>query len=118
MIDQHPTAVLRSAPAGAQPPVIRRLKAIEAALRTALYLGRELSDRTLRDLGRHVERLRADLASTAPDAARAGLETLRAIREVHDQLALRLTHQRDEAAAGLRHLRTGKRTLRAYSESL
>ena len=68
-----------------------------------------------------VEALAVRLGQIAPclveldgQAADACLARMRRIRALHNELALRLTQRRDEAAAQLARVRKGKTTLKAY----
>jgi hypothetical protein len=103
--------------AEAPPPILRRLDDLEAALRNALRLGGGLPRRAVRDLARQVAQLRQAAANVPPALAQPCVERLRRIRELHDQLALRLTAQRDDAAAALAQIRKGKQTLKAYGQN-
>ena len=104
-------------PPFSEPSVARRLGALEAAFRRALRCGGEPSQRALADLTRRAAELTRAAGSAPPDQAPACLAALRRIRRLHDQLALRVALERQEAADGLAHLRTGKKTLKAYRDA-
>ena len=104
--------------ASCDPPTPReRLDAIEAALRRYLADDDPPASEPLAELTRQVRAIAQ--AQRPPEGAPAEecLAAARRIRRLHDQLVLRLTQQRAEAAAQLAHLRKGKATLRAYGHN-
>ena len=101
-----------------EPTVAERLDALEAVLRDVLHAGEPLGDDALRDLAHRLSDLTEAAVQVLPHEVPACVAKLRRARDLYDQLVMHLTLERNEAAAKLRRLRQGKRTLRAYGQSI
>ena len=98
--------------------VARALGEIEAALRDALEGDAPPPADAPRRWTRRLRGLARAAAALPAGEAHACIETLTRVQALHRRLAVRLSQQRDDAARRLAQLRTGKRSLKAYGQSI
>ncbi|MCD6303886.1 MAG: hypothetical protein J7M21_02870 [Planctomycetes bacterium] len=114
MNDDHRPESPPPAGADAAEAFARRLDDLEDAYLRALAEPSCPPDELLGRMRRDLDGLRAAAAGISPGRAAECIRRLRAVRELHDRLAVLLALRREELTARRRRVGRGRRSLRAY----